>query len=103
MEAVMADELSTAGGDAVSVGSDLADGEAPSAEEDSLEWEVPARPSRENDSDPALHEGGNRDADAPEPDSYPPAPESAEEFEDGHKDGHSHPQRDAPGQGRLSL
>jgi hypothetical protein len=102
MQAVLANEPSAAGEHAAPADSELAEGGDPSAgliEEDSLEWEVPAGPSRDLDSDPGLHEGENHDAVAEGQGAQQPPPESAEALEDGHAGA----QPNAPGQGRLSL
>jgi len=95
MQAVLADETSTGGDHAPPADPELDEALRPlAAEEDSLEWEVPARDPASRDEE---HTGGDLDAPAAAPDER--ASESAAEPERGH----SSPRHDAPGQGRLSL
>jgi hypothetical protein len=77
--------------------SDLAEGREtpPEAGEESLEWEVPARASR----DPELHEGESGDAAA----RASGEDESARASDDDPEEGHSGAQPDASRQGRLSI
>jgi hypothetical protein len=101
MQAVLADEPMTAGEHAVATDSDPAEGrEPPAGDEDSLEWEVPARPSHDAGSDAGLHEGESHEAATQTPGEHQSPPDDpAEALEDGHAGAHGN----TPGQGRLSL
>jgi hypothetical protein len=100
MQEVLANEPAAAGENADRPDSDLAEGaEAPEREDDSLEWEVPARPSPDPLSDPELHEGESSETAAQPSDEDRPRPESAEDLEGGD----SGAQHNASRQGRLSI
>ena len=95
MQAVLADETAPSGEGEPALPADGATMQAPALEEDSLEWEVPAR-------DPDPH--GDRGTESPDTappvsEEHPQAPESAEEIDPGH----AHDEHDVPDQGRLSL
>jgi hypothetical protein len=99
MQAVLGDEQSTAGEPAATADAPPAEGQEPPAgpaEEDSLEWEVPAR-AHDADTDSGPYQSESRDAGGGSPHEHPP--ESGEEVHDGRADA----QQDGSGQGRLSL
>jgi hypothetical protein len=102
MKAVLADENSTAGEHGALADPDLAeqrDSEG-SGEEESLEWEVPARSRHDQrDSDSGAHEGQGSDAAGELRGEDPHPPDSAEEG----GDRHAGAEQNASGQGRLSL
>jgi hypothetical protein len=96
MQEVLANDPSAASEGANRAASNLADGgEALEAEEEALEWEVPARAPR----DPEQPEGESSDAAAQTSDEDESRPESAEDPQHGDPGAHHDDSR----QGRLSL
>jgi hypothetical protein len=101
MQEVLANEPSAVGENTGLADSELAEGgETPEPEDESLEWEVPARPSHDPVSDPELQDGESRDAASPASDERQPLRESADDLEGGQ---HPGAQDDASRQGRLSI